>query len=96
MKIIPNSGTYLIKANNRWYMCVQVSQKRWEATVFSHVDAPSLVRHFFGNTKTLVEQLKELNGAELDEWIICTTNPQLRRVMFEILKTGRYTGEEEL
>jgi len=88
-----SGATYLIKVRDAWYIVRQSGMKSWEAMIFSHcIPTYPNKAYLHGNAIGLLEEFKKLNGDKACDFVICTDNVQLRRAMFEILKTGTFNG----
>jgi len=78
----------------KWYLIQQSGMKSWEALLFSHISLNHEETFFHGNSETLYEKLAtehKKNGGEdrvIEVWKF-NHNKDMRRAMFDILKTGR-------
>lgn len=92
MRKLFKGSTYLVRSVKYWYIVQQTGMKSWDALIFSHVSPETTAKYLHGNSSSLVTLLQ--NTAHEVKFYRFTEDSELRRAMFEILKTGKYEGVE--
>lgn len=84
---VRRGNTYLAFKNGAWYIIQQVSHRKWVATCFTHT------MDFSKHEPSYTTDGKDM-GVEGMEWTMMYEFPygengQMRKAMFNILKTGK-------
>jgi len=85
---------YLAQGGTRWYVVQQIGQRSWSATVFTHV-ADNMGSSSYGHIANAPNMTTWLHEQGAGDFYAFDSNPKMREVMFNILKTGDIYGQPQ-